>query len=86
MKEDAHYKQCEVSASLQADITIVQWLMWGKFSLAQWVPGHGFPCTGRDIPAPAGVFLLLEKKEYPCPGMGILLERRIPLPGHGRSS
>ena len=50
------------------------------------MPGQGYPPGGRYIPAPAGVVLLLEKKEYPCPGMGILLERRIPLPGHGRSS
>ena len=60
------------------------------------MPGQGYPPGGRYIPAPAGVFLLLEKKntparawafflreEYPCPGMGVLLAGRIPLPGQG---
>ena len=74
-----------------------------NFRLAQWVPGHGFPCPGRDIHLGAGISLprqgcsfFLKKKntparaqafflreEYPCPGMGVLLDGRIPLPGQG---
>ena len=45
------------------------------------MPGHGFPCPGRDIPLGASISLPRHVYWYPCPGMGILLEGRILLHG-----